>query len=71
MYNIPATLHSYPVSRTAIAIFFYFRSNQITGGKIPVTRLSRKKNWYRELCSRVPDVDEFSRPSMNFKYVKR
>lgn len=33
MYNIPAALHSYPVSRTAIAIFFYFRSNQITGGK--------------------------------------
>lgn len=43
MYSIPAALHSYPVSRTAIAIFFYFRSNQITGGEIPVARLSRKK----------------------------
>ena len=43
MYNIPAALHSHPVSRTAIAIFFYFRSNQITGVGIPVARLSRKK----------------------------
>lgn len=43
MYSIPAALHSHPVSRTAIAIFFYFRSNQITGGEIPVAQLSRKK----------------------------